>query len=76
MPKTSRNEQMQRILRRCALELDPSGQLAILAAELGIDPSAIRRWWLVGRVPKTKAEWLERRFPDIADSAWLSGADA
>jgi hypothetical protein len=55
------------ILRRCALELHHLGELTLLADEMGVSLNTVTRWAKVGRMPGTKARWLERRFgSDIA----------
>lgn len=63
---------IERTIRRCALELHPSGELRHLAAELGVTAKVFRYWITRGRVPKVKATWLETRFgKEIADAATL-----
>lgn len=64
---------IERTVRRCAIELDPSGELRHLAAELGVTPKVFRYWINRGRVPKVKASWLENRFgKEIADASTLT----
>lgn len=62
MKAPDKSQLIERTIRRCALELDPSGQLKNLAAEMGVTPKVFRSWWKKGRVPKVKADWLETRF--------------
>ena len=66
-------EHIERTIRRCALELNPSGELRHLASALGVTPKVFRYWMNRGRVPKVKAEWLERHFgKEIADASTLT----
>lgn len=60
--KPTPQQRMTYILKRCALELDHSGELRLLADEMGISPGTITRWQTLGVMPRTKARWLERRF--------------
>lgn len=59
---TAKNDLIERTVRKCALELHPSGELQRLAKEMGVTPKVFRYWWTRGRIPKVKAAWLENRF--------------
>lgn len=61
-----RSDEIQRIIRKCAVELHPSGELRHLAQAMGVHYRSFRSWWTRGAVPRTKAEWLQARFPGIA----------
>lgn len=65
-------EHIERTIRRCALELHPSGSMKNLADAMGIHPNAFRYWAAKGRIPRTKANWLEMTFPGVVDAASLS----
>lgn len=56
---------MAYVLNRCALEINANGELAALADEMGVSASTISRWKRIGVMPRTKAQWLERRFGKI-----------
>ena len=66
-------EHIERTIRRCALELHPSGELRRLASAMGATPKVFRHWINRGRVPKVKAVWLENHFgKEIADASTLT----
>lgn len=68
-----KKKHIERTIRRCAIELDSSGELRHLAAALGATPKVFRYWINRGRVPKVKALWLENRFgKDVADASTLT----
>ena len=69
----AKTEHVERTIRTCALALHSSGELRHLAAEMGVTTKVFRRWWTRGRVPKVKAEWLEKRFPDVVVASTLVG---
>jgi transposase-like protein len=62
---TPRDEYVERTIRRCALEFHQSGELRLLADEMGVSPQVFSYWW-------KKARWLEARFPGIASAKRLS----
>ena len=64
---------IERTLKLCALEVHHSGELQRLAWKMGVSPKVFRYWWTKGRVPKTKAAWLEASFPHIVTAANLIG---
>lgn len=68
-----RSAHIQRTIKRCALEVHPSGELRHLAREMGVTTKVFHRWWTNGRVPKVKADWLEMRFPSIVTASTLTG---
>lgn len=73
--ENDRSAMIERTLRLCALEIDGGGKLTKLAKEMGVSPQVYRYWINKGEVPRTKAEWLGRRFPSIADTAFLIGKE-
>lgn len=60
-------------LRRCALEIHHKGELQRLASEMGLTPRVFSYWVAKGRIPRSKATWLENRFgKDVADASTLT----
>lgn len=71
MHHSARSEHIKRTLKRCALELHPSGEFKHLAKKMILKTHAFSDWIRKGRVPRAKAEWLEENFPGIARASTL-----
>lgn len=69
MTTQSRSDKITRLLRLCALEVDPRGDWKSLQREMGVTRYALRNWMKEGRVPRVKAEWLQHRFPHLVPDA-------
>lgn len=74
-----RSATVQRALLACVAELarekdfEHRAYLKDLADLMGISPKVFSYWTKKGRVPRTKAEWLQRRFPGIVTASTLTG---
>lgn len=62
--KQRTQDRMRYIFKRCALEVDPSGELTHLCAEFAWHPTTIWLWIKNGYMPRPKAELLHSRFSD------------
>lgn len=73
----TRQDSIRYLLNRLALELfPPDGHLKDLAADLGVHPTTLSVWMQTGSVPRSKADWMQRRYgPDLAPADLLSSAD-
>lgn len=56
------SDRIRYLARRIALELDPSGELQVLAAEYGWAASTLSEWIRRGSVPSRIAKALHARF--------------
>lgn len=72
----NKSAHIKRTLKKCALELDPSGQLKFLAEKMFVSPGVFSYWAREGHVPRRKAEWLEHHFPAIVKASSLTKGDA
>jgi hypothetical protein len=73
----ARSQHIKRTLKRCALELHPSGEFKHLARKMALQTHAFSDWIRKGRVPHAKAVWLEEHFPEHARASTLvSGVNA
>lgn len=74
-----RSDTIRRTLLACVAELERENahheraHLKHLADLMGISPKVFSYWVKKGRVPRTKAEWLRRRFPSIVTASTLTG---
>jgi hypothetical protein len=71
--KAEKSAHIERTIRKCALETHQSGDLRILAKDIGCTPRVFYYWISRARIPNTKAQLLESRFgKDIADASTLT----
>lgn len=71
-PSAAKKQHIEYTLRRCALELHYKGELKQLAAVMALTPRVFSYWVAKGRIPRSKAVWLENQFgKEIADAATL-----
>lgn len=70
---------IQRTLLACVAQIERENAhrerayLKDIAEMMGISPKVFSYWIKKGRIPRTKAEWLERRFPEIVTASTLIG---
>lgn len=67
----ARSQHIKRTLKRCALEIHPSGEFKYLARKMILKTHAFSDWIRKGRVPPAKAQWLEEHFPEHARASTL-----
>ncbi len=74
-----RSDTIRQALLTCVAELERENAhherayLKHLADLMGLSPKVFSYWIKKGRVPRTKAEWLQRRFPSIVTASTLIG---
>ncbi len=74
-----RSNTIRQALLACLAQLERENahceraHLKHLADMMGLSPKVFSYWIRKGRVPRTKAEWLQRRFPEIVTASTLTG---